>query len=375
MKRTALTFLLAALALTGTFSCNKDPQPDDKNYTDLSTNGTANCYIVSGAGDYSFPAVKGNSAQSVGVVASAELLWESFGTTAAPKVGDLITDVSFKDGAVRFKASGKKGNALIAAKDAGGTILWSWHIWMTETPKEQEYANNAGTMMDRNLGALSAAPGDWSACGLLYQWGRKDPFLGGCETIEYDSEERQTTAASSTRWPEPVVSDATNGTIEYAVAHPMTFILENEFNRDWFHTGDRTVDQTRWQAGKTIHDPCPAGWRIPQTGADGIWAKALGANDDWQLESDWDTDNHGVDFSRTSRTLGTNGPIWYPASGLIYGDQDRLGGVGDCGGFWSVSNDGIYGLVFAAMSGGYINPTLDALRSYGCSVRCQKVQE
>ncbi|MCC8062106.1 MAG: hypothetical protein LIO68_02535, partial [Rikenellaceae bacterium] len=31
--------------------------------------------------------------------------------------------------------------------------------------------------MDRNLGAMSASPGV-ASYGLLYQWGRKDPFVG-----------------------------------------------------------------------------------------------------------------------------------------------------------------------------------------------------
>ena len=48
---------------------------------------------------------------------------------------------------------------MIAAKDAEGKILWSWHIWMTDLPMGQVYWRNAGTMMDRNLGALSATPG------------------------------------------------------------------------------------------------------------------------------------------------------------------------------------------------------------------------
>ena len=36
---------------------------------------TANCYIVSEQGTYSFKTVKGNSSKSVGDVASAEVLW------------------------------------------------------------------------------------------------------------------------------------------------------------------------------------------------------------------------------------------------------------------------------------------------------------
>ena len=49
-------------------------------YVDLSEGGqaTANCYIVSAAGAYKFPAVKGNTTESVGTVASAALVWETY---------------------------------------------------------------------------------------------------------------------------------------------------------------------------------------------------------------------------------------------------------------------------------------------------------
>ena len=185
----------------------------------------ANCYIVTKAGMYAFKAVKGNSSESVGSVASAEVLWESFGTHETPEVGDLVKDVSYKDGEITFTATDRKGNAVIAAKDVAGNILWSWHIWMTDQPKEQEYYNNAGTVMDRNLGAISATPGDVGALGLIYQWGRKDPFLGS------SSISSNTTAKSTITWPSPVSSKSSsggnviiNGTIEYAIAHPTTFI-------------------------------------------------------------------------------------------------------------------------------------------------------
>lgn len=60
----------------------------------LSKDGSANCYIISESGIYTFDAVKGNSAESVGEVKSVEVLWESFGTSVAPKSGDLIKSVS-----------------------------------------------------------------------------------------------------------------------------------------------------------------------------------------------------------------------------------------------------------------------------------------
>ena len=147
---------------------------------DLSLAASANCYIISEAGLYKFKTVKGNSTTSVGSVASASILWETFGTDTAPEPSDLISGVCYKDGYIAFKTADtfKEGNAVIAAKDASGNILWSWHIWLTDQPQAQVYNNDAGTMMDRNLGATSATPGDVGALGLLYQWGRKDPFLG-----------------------------------------------------------------------------------------------------------------------------------------------------------------------------------------------------
>ncbi len=44
----------------------------------LSSSLTANCYIVTGAGKYKFRAVKGNGSESVGDVASCDVLWETF---------------------------------------------------------------------------------------------------------------------------------------------------------------------------------------------------------------------------------------------------------------------------------------------------------
>ena len=126
-------------------------------------------------------------------------------------------------------------------------------------------------MMDRNLGATSATPGDVGALGLLYQWGRKDPFLGS-SSISSDIE-----AKSTGTWPSAVSSDSSNGTIAYATANPTTFITRNNSNYDWYYTGSGTNDNTRWTtsaATKSIYDPCPAGWRVPDGGSNGVWSKA-----------------------------------------------------------------------------------------------------
>lgn len=245
---------------------------DDK-YHSISQGTTfrspANCYIVTKAGKYTFKAVKGNSSESIGNVASAEVLWESFGTHKAPEVGDLVKEVSYNNGEISFKATDKKGNAVVAAKDAAGNILWSWHIWLTDQPVEHVYKNNAGTMMDRNLGATSVTSGDVRTIGLLYQWGRKDPFLGAV-SFNFDIP-----AKSTITWPSALDKSSSTGNIAYAIAHPTTFIsLENiRESCDW--TDMET--ESRWTTSdrtKSIYDPCPAGWRVPDGGEDGVWAKA-----------------------------------------------------------------------------------------------------
>ena len=118
--------------------------------------------MVSKAGLYRFKTVKGNGAESLGGVASASILWETFGISETPEYCDLIRAFCYKDGYIAFQTTDtfKEGNAVIAAKDANGAILWSWHIWLTDQPQGHEYYNNAGTMMDRNLGATSATYDD-----------------------------------------------------------------------------------------------------------------------------------------------------------------------------------------------------------------------
>ena len=313
--------------------------------------------MVSKSGVYSIPAVKGNSSESVGSVASAEVLWESFGTDVKPSKSDLVCGALYENGRIYFKTSDvyREGNAVIAAKDASGKILWSWHIWLTDQPQEQEYYNNAGTMMDRNLGATSATPGEIGALGLLYQWGRKDPFLGS------SSISSNTEAKSTITRPSKVSSNSSNGTIEYATANPTTFITYNSSNYDWYYTGSSSTDNTRWQSEKTIYDPCPAGWRVPDGGSEGIWSKAGFSS------TTFDETNRGISFSISSPST-----TWYPASGYLNIGDGALYFVGG-GLYWSVTPYDSYACYLYFNYYGGVYPSSSNGRAYGFGVRC--VQE
>lgn len=331
--------------------------------TDLSSAASANCYVISEFGVYKFKPLKGNSNTAVGRIATAEILWESFGTDVTPLPNDLVCGVSYDDGYIIFETNEifKKGNAVIAAKDVSGNILWSWHIWLTDQLQEQVYFNDAGTMMDRNLGAISATPGDVGALGLLYQWGRKDPFLGSSSI--YGSQ----LAKSTGDWPSIEASDMSNGTVEYSIANPMTFITCNLNNYDWIYSSDKTVDNTRWpetKNSKSIYDPCPAGWRVPDGGSEGVWVESE------FRDALYDTTNEGISFEISSPST-----TWYPTSGFRCGNSDGgLYSVGINGYFWSASpcDISVYGLRYGNNGLVFTNEHFD--RSYGFSIRCSKEQ-
>ena len=338
--------------------------PAEPEVVSLSQSGTANSYIVSSAGSYKFSTVKGNSSESVGAVAFAEVLWESFGTDVTPKVGDLVKNVKYADGAISFDTPStfNEGNAVIAAKDASGTILWSWHIWLTDEPEGQEYYNNAGTMMDRNLGATSATPGDVGALGLLYQWGRKDPFLGSSSISD------DIYAESTITWPSTVESDSSNGTIEFATANPTTFITCSRSNYDWYYTGSKSADNTRWttsESNKSIYDPCPVGWRVPDGGNNGEWSKAASSS---YFHYTYNDTKEGMNFSGK---FGPDVTIWYPASGFRPYSDGLLDFVGYDGFYWSaapvINHENAYMLAFYNDDSVY---SLSASRASGHSVRC-----
>ena len=329
--------------------------------TDLSLSASANCYIVSEAGIYKFKTVKGNSSASIGSAESAAILWETFGTSTSPEMFDLISAFCYKDGYIAFKTADtfKEGNAVIAAKDASGEILWSWHIWFTDQPQGQVYYNNAGTMMDRNLGATSATPGDVGALGLLYQWGRKDPFLGS------SSISSSALAESTITWPSTENSKS-NGTIAYATAHPTTFITFNSRNYDWYYTGSSSTDNTRWTTSdktKSIYDPCPSGWRVPDGGANGVWSKTLGSSSSFHT---YNSTNEGMNFSGK---FGSASAIWYPASGGRTTDGG-LGNVGYSGFYWSASPSGYSAYYLYFNNDGDVEPSYRYDRAFGYSVRC-----
>lgn len=286
---------------------------------DLSENETANCYIAGKAGqEYRFRAtVMGNGAVTQPVADYDPSLGTASGIipkTLAPTSANilwqtnpgLIYGVQLKNDYIYFTLNGSEntpleaGNAVIAAyAEDGTTILWSWHIWVTDVDldsKVETYTIHTDyndynklvnpIMMDRNLGALS--DGYWAvnnnnkAQGMRYQWGRKDPFperndaSAGSTTVltTYDKDGRAFEAIKSLA----TTADNTWGWITTPIEasdiarYPMCYIasgakswLVNGGNDLWGNANIVTASSpvVNESGSKTIYDPCPPGYRVP----------------------------------------------------------------------------------------------------------------
>lgn len=187
--------------------------------------GTANCYVVSDNGDIQdlVVTVKGNGED--GLIADgkplvdqkpyispayAKVIWETAeGLVTLQGADNTGKTMVNEDGIVKYQINlepkdpesnikdGEGGNALIGAFDESDELLWSWHLWVCpdmdtngdgivgadELEKHLQKWSTGYQFLDRNLGALSNKPG-LTSLGLLYQWGRKDPFIGAGEITE-----------------------------------------------------------------------------------------------------------------------------------------------------------------------------------------------
>jgi hypothetical protein len=234
---------------------------DDKNTPWTGTpDGLANCYMVTPEGKVTIPITRaitigGMDASSE---ATVEILWDDAGVISnSPTLSG--SGASRK---IRVKTSYRQGNAVIAIKGTDtGTIYWSWHIWVVDYDPNTggTWSNNGYTFMDRNLGATDNQlnPASW---GLLYQWGRKDPFPGckhGTAGYAALSRFKGMTDAGSKEGVSVRAHNLYDGVIE-SVRNPTTFFSSRDLN--WLPQKDDHL----WNGDgglKTVYDPCPAGWR------------------------------------------------------------------------------------------------------------------
>jgi hypothetical protein len=215
--------------------------------------GLTNCYMITPGSSVTIPVTRaitiGGMSASDLATATVSTLWDDNGVIR----GTPTLSVSDASCTIEVKTSNyDHGNAVIALKDAAGTIYWSWHIWViNDDPTKDGY-----TYMDRNLGATEAelSPAGW---GLQYQWNRKDPFPSGrVGTAGYDALGSFNNASTINH------TSATDAGILESIRNPTTRYDTNPgymVQRPW----------TTTEYKKSVTDPCPQGWKI-HTGSGGI---------------------------------------------------------------------------------------------------------
>ncbi|WP_455591748.1 fimbrillin family protein [Bacteroides sp.] len=379
---------------------------DEFGYHNLNESGTkeeyANCYIVAGntVKNFSFDATKrGNNSIVSGIDTSvlpdlstakvARVIWQT-GTSASDLVVEP-TSVKLESGKVYFSTgSAPQGNAVIgifASPELTTECLWSWHIWRlasepepditcTRTPATTAYPT-VYQMMPYDLGAFSNTVDDISSVGLLYQWGRKDPFPGtgtwsGGEpnnvygtylTASNEVGKWEGAYKVSTVW-----IDTTVGTETWAVQHPAVFIKNNSntYRYDWVVIRNDALWGTPWlstganscntnQGIKSIYDPCPVGYRVPP--------------------QDFATNASIEGWTTSGLTMsGISNNFWLPCGGRRENDSGSLNLVTDYYGIYYASSPKSLEFYSARMifikGKNSLEKVSNSYRAFACSVRC-----
>jgi uncharacterized protein (TIGR02145 family) len=116
---------------------------------------------------------------------------------------------------------------------------------------------------------------------------------------------------------------------------------------------------------KSIYDPCPSGWRVPD---DEVWLKSSGLSLNsgyaYLFNHTFDSTNWGMNFSGK---FGSASNIWYPASGLLWFID---GSMNEGGCYWSASPNGEDAYSLYIHDNGEVLPNASVGRALGQSVRC-----
>lgn len=331
---------------------------------DLSAEAAANCYMAKPGKTYKFNGrVKGNGGTDGGSSyveycgatiegeLAADLLWEAtFDGDKTRSRGIIDGAPVFKDDYVYFRTGKIEGNAVIAVRSAAGDIMWSWHIWVLADEVQTEEGNGL-QWMDRNLGALNNTPADRNNRGMMYQWGRKDPFLP--TYIPYDglyatalryNPDNTETGDGSMSWN---YSDfmamrliAAPGHIPFSVEKPTTYIKYfgtlmvgtmdwylSEFNED-------TSNSCLWgnfddSSEKSMFDPCPPGYIMPPGDAFELKGSGTSERNQWTVNSQkCEEFDFGVKWTDCN-------DAYFPLAGHRVGHSGELTYCGNIGDYWT----------------------------------------
>ena len=368
---------------------------------------TANCYVVSAPGYYTFPLVYGNARNADGsdntdaygsstfvdhndmqitspyiyltngganVPANAFVVWQDAPHLVNPSSVKLSSDKHSIEFQVR-KEDICQGNSVIAVCDANGTIMWSWHIWVTDHSMTNtiEVHNNPSVggsvishFMEVPLGYCDAEVrvrdertfnfkvtqtetggkdatisfSQLSADSLYtygnnapyYQWGRKDPMLpsdgtGNVDKPFYDKQRENA-----------VVKNFTS--TGQAIQNPFTFyyIQNNDWSSShnydyWNKNFSSYVTLNNDATEKTIYDPSISDYVVPKTAAFSGFTSDGNTNNTSKFNVSGNFSN-GWNFYTNGWKSGNT--VFFEALGSIDYTTGYIGEVLEGGHFWTV---------------------------------------
>lgn len=393
---------------------------------DLSTEGgtlsqtTANCYVVNAAGTYKLPLVYGNAMVNGNPNRQAyddrhfvdyknkHITDPWIKNSGTPKDATLVwsdgfymfTDVHLKGDYLVFtinKEYLQQANAIVAVRDASGTIMWSWHIWVTErdinkTHEVEDYENSSTKyqMMSSNLGWVDGkqvyydlrelkftftqnktndvktmtvtqegATFDYKDAGsTYYQWGRKDPIVALMN--------RDKTGVDDYRRLDVPTNDylyKTNDdglvTCAEGIKHPNVYYVKSTHATAWLTDAAYSpklwnIDGTEknvWVANsrKTVYDPSPKGFKVPVPRAFSVFVDGGETSDNvcGTLNGYIEPAPNNYQYHVYTKKNGNGDPIPFTATGQRSNRGDLGSGPGS---LWAMY--GVYYWTNAAQSNG-----------------------
>ena len=372
---------------------------------------TANCYVIDAPGTYRIPLVYGNAIKngsdntsaykttvtggfvpgfteeltldnfldhnnqkitspyineqnSVRPATQAEVVWSDVSGVVTNATVTGSRQNSFLEFTVN-KNQLVNGNAVIAVKNASGTIMWSWHLWFTPKSSLDKIAmTSAGktyNFTSDNLGwkytswwggtkdrtvvvkleqqaevgtkkeatvTLTQKKGKDERIGYgnLYQWGRKDPVPGtNTAGFSYNGSGYETVGDNDYNIPAKKALMETR-TIGLSIQKPGEMLPKVGGGKlSWFYkqyinlwsTDNNKFDGSVRDGKKTIYDPSPVGFKVPDAYAfEGF--SLTGA--------EW---NKGYTF-----IANNNKDIYFQAGGARLGANGAIAALGTTGLYW-----------------------------------------
>ncbi len=319
---------------------------------DLSTSGgtlsqeTANCYAINAPGTYKLPLVYGNAIKNGGYNDSAYNN-SAFTDYKGERIdnpyiynryepGDAC--LVWSDGFYMFENVHldeqkqwlifsvnrdymQQANAILAVRDKEGTIMWSWHIWVTErnlvgTAHTLQDWNSSTTygLLPCNLGWVdgkmvyynsrkltyeftqetsgykqtmivdqAGAEFDYKDVGsTYYQWGRKDPIVALRNWDTYKFEDYRLHETSDPKYRYDIRQEQVP--ISTTIQNPNIYYTATSSNGSWNTNWCNSAISTLWDNSqgtgvskdssvKTIYDPSPRGYKVPIPRAFSVFVK------------------------------------------------------------------------------------------------------